>query len=71
MGFDYRKLRGRITEKYGNISNFSKAYDISKNALSQKLNNKMRFTSDDIVKICKMLEIPKEEIGLYFFTPKV
>lgn len=69
--FDYSKLRGRIIEKYGSQLNFVKAFGISENSFSLKMNNKSRFTSDDIIKIVKMLDIPKELIGEYFFTLKV
>lgn len=71
MAFDYNKLRGRIVEKFGNQTVFAESYGISENTLSLKLNNKVRFTSDDIVKMSKMLEIPKDDVGLYFFTLKV
>lgn len=71
MAFDYSKLRGRIVEKYNSQTAFTKAFGVSENTLSLKLNNKIRFTTDDIIKISKMLEIPKNEIGQYFFTPEV
>ncbi len=71
MLFDYQKLRGRIVEKYGSQGAFAFVYGISENSLSRKMNNKSRFTSDDIVKISQMLEIPKDLVGVYFFTPKV
>ena len=71
MAFDYSKLRGRIVEKDNSQTAFTKAFGVSENTLSLKLNNKIRFTTDDIIKISKILEIPKNEIGQYFFTPEV
>lgn len=71
MAFDYRKLKGRIVEKYGSQTRFVKKYGISENSFSMKMNNKTRFSSDDIVKMSEMLDIPKEEVGEYFFTEKV
>lgn len=71
MAFNYRKLRGRIVEKFGSQTAFVKAFGVSDNTFSLKMNNKVRFTTDDITKIAKMLEIPEEAIGEYFFTPKV
>lgn len=71
MTFDYRKLRGKIVEKYGSQTAFVLEYGVSENTFSMKMNNKVRFTSDDIVKISEMLDIPKEEVGIYFFTQKV
>jgi len=69
--FDYSKLRGRIIEKYGSQTEFTKAFGVSQNVFSKKMQNKVRFTSDDIMKIIKMLDIAVDEIGLYFFTLKV
>lgn len=71
MAFEYSKLRGRITEKFGSQTAFAKSFGVSENTFSQKMNNKVRFTSDDIIKMSKMLEIPKEKIGEYFFNQKV
>lgn len=71
MAFDYSKLRGRIIEKYGSQTAFVKSFGTSENTFSMKMNNKVRFTSDDIIKISQMLEIPEDKIGLYFFNQKV
>lgn len=71
MAFDLSKLRGRIVEKYGSQTSFVHEFGVSENTFSQKMNNKVRFTSDDIMKITDMLGIPKEDIGVYFFTEKV
>lgn len=71
MAFNYNKLKGRIVEKYGTQTKFAEAFDVSENTMSLKLNNKVRFTSDDIVKAVDMLGIPPEEVGLYFFTQEV
>lgn len=71
LAFDYSKLRGRIVEKYGSQSAFVRQYGISENSFSRKINNKVRFSADDIIRISEMLEIPKELVGAYFFTPKV
>ena len=71
--FDYRKLIGRIIEKFGSRKAFAEAYGISENAMSQKLTNKMAITTDDIKEWCKpeFLDIACDDIGVYFFTPKV
>jgi len=71
VAFDYSKLRGRIVEKYGTQSNFVENFGVSENSFSRKMNNKSRFSSDDIVRMTAMLDIKKEDIGAYFFTPKV
>jgi len=69
--FDYSKLRGKIREKFGTEGEFAKALGISKTSLSDKLNNKVSFTSSEINKACKLLDIPTRFIPIYFFTPKV
>lgn len=71
MIFDYRKLRGKIVEVYGSQTAFVKDFGVSENTFSMKINNKVRFSANDIIKICRMLSIPKNEIGEYFFTQKV
>ena len=71
MAFDYSKLRGRIVEKYKSQAAFSKAFGLSENSLCRKMTNKGRFSTDDIVRISKMLEIPAAELHEYFFTQKV
>lgn len=71
MSFSFAKLRGRIIEKYGSQTAFVKAFGVSENTFSQKMNNKVRFSGDDILRIIELLDIPKNEIGEYFFTEKV
>lgn len=65
--FKYLKLRGRIKEKYGTEGRFAEALGISHQSLSRKFNDKVQFSSDDIKQWCKLLEIPVEQSGLYFF----
>lgn len=71
MIFDYSKLRGRIVEKYGTQSEFAKAFGISDNSMSRKLNNKNSFSVDDIIRITQMLDIQSKDVSSYFFTEKV
>lgn len=70
MNFDYRKLRGRIVEKFGSIKAFADAYGISTVTMSNKLNGKVAISQDDIVKMasCEMLDIPPSRYHEYFFT---
>ncbi len=67
---DYRKLIGRIIEKYGTRGNFARAVGISENSMSQKLSQKMAITTDDIKLWClpEYLDIPCDQIGTYFFA---
>lgn len=71
--FDYRKLTGRIIEKFGTRKAFAEAVGISENSMSQKLSNKMAITTDDIRLWCmpEFLDIHCDFIGVYFFTRKV
>lgn len=71
MAFDFRKLRGKIVEKYSTVSAFAQAFGVSKNTFSKKLNNQVKFSADDIIKIVDMLDIPENEINEYFFRQKV
>ena len=68
MPYKYNKLKGKIKEKYETQSNFAKAVKKSENSLSKKLKGKSGFSQEDIQLWSKLLEIPKDEIGLYFFT---
>ena len=70
MEYDYSKLRGRIIEKFGTIGNFQKHLNISNVVLSKKMNNRVRLSHDDITQWADLLEIPLEQIGVYFFTRK-
>lgn len=69
--FDYSKLLGRIKEYGFTQERFASEICISESTLSFKLNNRAFFTQKEIVKICYLLEIATDEIGIYFFTLKV
>ena len=71
MAFDYSKLRGKIREIFRTQSTFAKAMGMSTTSLSAKLNNKIEFSQKEIDKASDLLKIKKEEIPVYFFTPKV
>lgn len=71
MELQYRKLKGRIVEKYGSQEELAKAWGITRQAVSKKMTGKTRFSTDDIVKLVNLLDIPKERIGEYFFDQEV
>lgn len=71
MEFDYCRLLGKITEKTGTQANFAKKMQISERSVSLKLNNKVAFKQDEIMRACETLDIPNAEIGKFFFTEKV
>lgn len=71
--FDFSKLRGRIIEYYGSFAAFAEVVGLSRPQLSGRLHNKIPFKPEEVCLICsaEVLNIPGEEIHLYFFTPKV
>lgn len=71
MKFDFNALKAKMIEKYGSQSQFAEAFGTSENTMSRKMQSKTPFSRDDIVRICDMLNIPKDQIGYYFFTEKV
>lgn len=67
----YAKLRGRIKEFFGTEKAFAEAMGMCRAAISNRLNGKTPWHTDDICKAKELLQIADEEIALYFFTPKV
>ena len=67
MAKAYKRLRGRIVEKYGSISAFSGCIGKARNSVSIKLSGKVKFNTNDIRQWAEALEIAPEEIGIYFF----
>ena len=68
MYYEYKKLRGRIIEKYGTQNAFAEEIGISKNALSQKMTGKIGISQSDIIKWSDLLGIKKTEYADYFFS---
>lgn len=68
MKFNYSKLLGRIKEKGFTFETLAEAIGISNGTLSAKLNNHYPFKSNEMVAICKALNIPFKDIPLYFFA---
>lgn len=71
MAFDYSKLRGKIVEKFGTQTEFSKAMNLSERTMSLKLNGGRAWKQDEICRAVGLLELSKEDIQDYFFTLKV
>ena len=68
MNWNYAKLRGRIKEIFGTQEAFAKAIGISSVSLSQRLNNVLEFTQEEIFNSCEVLNIPFTDMMSYFFT---
>lgn len=71
MAFDYSKLRGKIVEKFGTQTEFSKAMNLSERTMSLKLNGRRAWKQDEICRAVGLLELSNEDIQDYFFTLKV
>lgn len=68
MAFEYKKLRGKIVEKYGTQGKFAEKLGITETTVSRKMNMNTSFSTEDILKWSELLEIPKDDIGEYFFA---
>ncbi len=66
--YDYSKLKGKIAEKGYTKCSLSKALQMHPNSLSDRLDNKLEFKQEDMVKICDLLGIKHKDIPVYFFT---
>jgi len=64
----YRKLRGRIIEKYGTLTAFYQKVGISKTLGSKKMTGKAGFSQEDIIKWSDLLDIGLKEIGPFFYA---
>ncbi len=71
MSFNYSKLRGKIVEKFGTQIIFAEKLSVSQRTLSLKLNNKIFFSQDEIVRCSELLDINPNEIEEFFFTKEV
>ena len=71
MAYNYDKLRGAIKEHFGTQEKFAESMGMSIPALSARLNNKSKFSQDEIVKACELFHIMPEDIASYFFTYEI
>ncbi len=69
MRWNYAKLRGKIKEVFGTQDAFAEALGIGRVSLSQRLNNLLEFTQEEIFKACGLLDIAVNDIPDYFFCP--
>lgn len=71
MEWKYDKLRGKIKEVFRTQDAFAEKLGIGRVSLSQRLNNQLEFSQDEIFKSCKLLNIELRDMHTYFFTLKV
>lgn len=69
--FDYSKLRGRIREVLGTQDKYAEELHIGRVSLSQRMNGKIEFSQNEMMRSCKILGFSPEDIPSYFFTQKV
>lgn len=68
MKFNYSKLRGKIRECDLTQEQLAEAIGINRGTLSAKLNGQFAFTTTEMLSIGEKLNIPKNELGDYFFA---
>lgn len=68
MKYNYSKLLGRIRACGLTQEQLAKAIGKNKSTISAKVNNQFSFTQEEMDGICRVLDIPNEEIGEYFFA---
>ena len=71
MAYDYSKLKGRIIEKCGTLSEFAKLMGLSERTISLKLTNKVDWNQSDMQKAIAVLDLLACDISTYFFKLKV
>ena len=67
MKFNYSKLLGRMKECGFTQAQLAEAIGISEYTLNTKLKNKFSFKQDEIIAICKAMNIPVSEISEFFY----
>lgn len=70
MVFDYRKLLGRIVEKFGTQAKFASAIGLSERSVSLKLNNRVYWKQIEIEAARTALCLDESDIPEYFFANK-
>lgn len=69
--YNYDKLNGRIREMFDTQDDYARAIKRSPTSVSYKLNNKTKFTQDEISLSVEVLKISPQDIPLYFFVREV
>lgn len=70
MAYDYSALLGKIVQKFHTQYNFAHAIGLSERTVSLKLNCKIPWKQNEIVKACQVLGIDDNDIPAYFFARK-
>lgn len=68
MPTDTKKLKGKIIENGYTIKSFAEKLKLSAATLSQKINNKIKFSQSDIKAISELLDLTPTEIKDIFLN---
>lgn len=66
--YDYSSLKKRMNDYRYSVRSLAESIGITRVSLSNKLNNHLPFTQDEIFKISKLLDIDYNQIAHYFFA---
>ena len=71
--FDFRRLEGRIVEKFGTRAAFAAHLGMKPSILSSRLKGVTHFRPDEILTICGLdcLDIADQDVVAFLFTPKI
>lgn len=67
MNYDYRKLKGKIKEKFGTQEAFAKAIGMGLSTINLKLNNNAEWSQEEMKATMIALNEPITNIPAYFF----
>lgn len=67
----YNKLKGRIVEKFGSQAKFAAALGMTENTVSRKMQDKVEFSKDDMVRWAELLDIDSSKFWDYFFADRL
>lgn len=67
MKFENIDLKTRIIQVYGSQEHFAEVLGVTPATVNKKVNGKSNLKLDEIANWAKLLRIPVEQIGQYFF----
>ncbi len=71
MAYKTEKLEARIKEKFGTQAAFAEALGLSKSTVSRYLSTGRDWKGSTLIKAIRLLEIPEDQIDVYFFESRV
>lgn len=61
------RIRGLIKQKFGTLEAFAVEFGKGASVVSKKLNGEIEWKVSEVEKVCKILDIPVNQIDEYFF----